>query len=232
MTNTAKKARPVAGAAKSVAAKAAKPSGSAAKSPARKASKAAAKELPAPYAGPDGRERTIMKNRRIGSKEGRGGDALSQMNGSPDTDDPIYWASVFRMIAANFRRSAEAVLPNLECRDDGSPAKLTALPFYFLVSHAIELFLKSALLKRGYVPADLRRFDNRHNLKALLELLKKKGLPVSTEATSIIEGLSSQHSNHLLRYHFLINPFMPPPDSLWPILDELLMLTRTSTHGR
>ncbi len=154
------------------------------------------------------------------------------VNVSPNTDDSIYWASVYRLTAVNFRLSAEALLPNLELRDDGSPAKLTAIPFYFLVSHSIELFLKSALLKRGYVPANLKRLDNRHNLKALLELLKKKGLPVSAEATSIIEGLSSQHAEHLLRYHLLINPFMPPPARLWPVLDELLLVTRISTHGQ
>lgn len=154
------------------------------------------------------------------------------MDVTPDTDDPICWASVYRMTAVNFRLSAEALLPTLELRDDGSSAKLTAIPFYFLVSQALELFLKSALLKRGYVPADLKRFGNRHNLKALLELLKKKGLPVSAEATSIIEGLSPQHAHHVLRYHFLINPFMPAPARLWPVLDELLLLTRLSTHGR
>ncbi len=154
------------------------------------------------------------------------------MKVSPDTDDPIYWASVYRLTAVNFRLSAEVLAPNLELRDDGSPAKLTAIPFYFLVSHAIELFLKSALLKRGYAPADLKRLESRHNLRALLELLKKKGLPVSTEAASIIEGLSPQHGRHLLRYHLLINPFMPPPTVLWPVLDELLLLTRISTHGR
>jgi hypothetical protein len=154
------------------------------------------------------------------------------MDVEPKTDDPIYWASVYRMTAVNFRMSAEAILPSLELRDDGSPAKLTAIPFYFLVSQAIELFLKSALLKRGYVPADLKRLDSRHNLKALLNLLKKKRLPVSPEATRIIEGLSPQHACHLLRYHLLINPFMPPSVSLWPVLDELLLLTRISTHGR
>src|SRR5262249_34308048 len=115
-----------------------------------------------------------------------GGSLNRHMKISSQTEDPIYWASVYRTTAVNFRLSAEALHPGLELRDDGSPAKLTAIPFYFLVSHAIELFLKSALLKRGYVPADLRRLDNRHNLRALLELLKKKGLPVSAEATSII----------------------------------------------
>ena len=60
------------------------------------------------------------------------------MKVSPDTNDPIYWAAVYRLTAVNFRLSAEALAPNLELRDDGSPAKITAIPFYFLVSHAIE----------------------------------------------------------------------------------------------
>lgn len=154
------------------------------------------------------------------------------MDVSPKTGDPIYWASVYRMTAVNFRMSAEALLSSLQLREDGSPAKLTAIPFYFLVSHAFELFLKAALLKRGYVPADLKRFDNRHNLSALLELLKKRSLPISAEATNIINGLSPQHEHHLLRYHFLVNPFMPAPASIWPVLDELLLLTRISTHGQ
>jgi hypothetical protein len=54
----------------------------------------------------------------------------------------------------------------------------------------------------------------------------------SVEAVSIVEGLSLQHGHHLLRYDFLTNPFMPPPKGLWPVLDEFLLLTRISTHGR
>ena len=155
-----------------------------------------------------------------------------QQSENTDTDDPIYWASIYRTAAVNFRLSAQSLLSTLELKADGTPAKLTAIPFFFLVSHTIELFLKSALLKRGYVPSDLRKFDRRHNLQALLELLARMNLPVSLETTKIVRGFSEQHERHLLRYHLLTNPFMPAPATLWPMLDELLMLTRIATHGR
>jgi len=154
------------------------------------------------------------------------------MKVQPDIDDPIYWASVYRMTAVNFRLSAEKLAPTIELREDGTPAKLTAVPFYYLISHSIELLLKSALLKRGFIPSDLKRFETRHNLGALLALLMKKGLPVSEESKALIEGLSAQHQGHLLRFHFLTNPFMPKPTLLWSTLDELLLLTKISTHGR
>lgn len=56
---------------------------------------------------------------------------MSELN----EDEAIYWASTYRVAAVNFRSSAEALLPSLELRDDGSPAKVAAIPFYFLVSH-------------------------------------------------------------------------------------------------
>ena len=106
------------------------------------------------------------------------------MNVLPETKDPIYWASVYRFTAANFWESAKKLLPTLELRDDGTPANLAAIPLYFLVSHAVELLLKSALLKRGYVPSDLRKFDTRHNLHALMLLIEKKNLPISLGSRS------------------------------------------------
>jgi len=90
------------------------------------------------------------------------------MEVNPNTNDPTYWAFNYRLIAVNFRQSAEQLLPTLDRDDEGTPTKLTAVPYYFLVSHAIELFLKSALLKRGYKPKDLKKFQVRHNLAELL----------------------------------------------------------------
>jgi len=110
------------------------------------------------------------------------------------------------------------------------------LPYYFLISHAAELFLKSALLKRGWEETELRKFDYRHNLDTLLREIQNLDLIVTVDAARLINGLHSQHANHALRYTaFLDNgqkTYMPPPDLVNKTLEELLMLTRISTHGK
>src|SRR3954471_7282987 len=78
-------------------------------------------------------------------------------------------AVAYRLNAVNFRMSAERLMEGLDTDDLGRPTKLTAVPLYFLASHAAELFLKAALLKRGFDKAALKKFDYRHNLAALLE---------------------------------------------------------------
>jgi hypothetical protein len=64
--------------------------------------------------------------------------------------DSIYMESIYRLTGMNFWQSAKQLSEKIEVDDRGVPTKLTALPFYFLVSHATELLLKSALLKRGF----------------------------------------------------------------------------------
>jgi hypothetical protein len=149
--------------------------------------------------------------------------------------DPVYLASVYRLTAVNFWESAKLLGASLETKCDGTPAKVTAIPFYFLVSHAAELLLKSALLKRGFPEGDLKKFDYRHNLDSLLERLQEKGVSVSPDTVSLIKGLHSQHQNHALRYTALVDDgqksYMPPPALVFSMLEELLLLTRISTQG-
>jgi hypothetical protein len=142
----------------------------------------------------------------------------------------IYLASVYRLHAVNFRLSAETLSHTMEVKSDGSPAKLTAIPFYFLISHATELLLKSALLKRGFGEADLKKFDYRHNLSGLLGALRDKAVFITADTIRLIDGLHAQHLNHALRYSVLVDngqkTFLPPPPILFAMLDELLLLTR------
>lgn len=147
--------------------------------------------------------------------------------------DNIYLASIYRLTAVSFWESARILSSSIELKNDGTPAKGTViLPFYFLIPHTTELLLKSALLKRGFQERDLRKYDYRHNLDALLKELQAQGVSVSPETVNLINGLHSQHQNHALRYTALVDDgqktYMPPPYLVFSMLDELLLLTRTS----
>jgi hypothetical protein len=149
--------------------------------------------------------------------------------------EPAYLASIYRLTAVNFWESAKVVAASPEVMGDGSSPKLTAIPFYFLVSHAAELFLKSALLKRGFQEGDLKKFDYRHNLGALLEELLGRRVSVTADTAQLIRGLHAQHAHHALRYTALVDDgqptYMPPPRLVFSMLEELLLLTRISTQG-
>jgi hypothetical protein len=67
----------------------------------------------------------------------------------------------------------------------------------------MELFLKSALLKRGVDETKLRAYNYRHNLAALLAEVCEMGVPVTQNTVSFVQGLSKQHETHQLRYSVL-----------------------------
>jgi hypothetical protein len=149
--------------------------------------------------------------------------------------DNIPLAFAYYVNGANFRASAEKLVEDLELDSKGCPTRMTAVPLYFLASHAAELFLKAALLKRNFPEADLKKLDYRHNLAKLLQEVQSKGVPVSSETVALVNGLSEQHKTHQLRYTILVDDGMktywPPLTLVFQALDELLLLTRISTHG-
>jgi hypothetical protein len=148
--------------------------------------------------------------------------------------DATYMASIYRIEAVNFWESAKTLSGAFETPEDASPASISALPFYFLISHATELLLKAALLKRGLTEADLKRHEYRHSLIALLEELQRKGVSVTPETVRVVTGFHPQHESHALRYTALVDDgkktYMPPPSLVFAMLDELLLLTRISTQ--
>ena len=150
-------------------------------------------------------------------------------------NNSVYLATVYRLTAVNFRLAAENLAATMETKGDGTPAKVTAIPFYFLASHAAELFLKSALLKRGFEESDLKQYDYRHNLNALLAAVQSKGVSVSQDTITLINGLHRQHQTHALRYTALVDDnqatYMPPASLVFRMLDELLLLTKLSSQG-
>jgi hypothetical protein len=149
--------------------------------------------------------------------------------------DNIPLAVAYRLTGVAFSMSARQLKKSLKLDGDGRPTKLTAIPLYFLASHAAELFLKAALLKRDFDESDLKKYDYRHNLSSLLSELQNKGIFVTDETVTTINGLSEQHKNHALRYTILVDDgaktYWPSLVLIFSMLDELLLLTRISTQG-
>lgn len=149
--------------------------------------------------------------------------------------DSTYMASTFRLEAVAFQDSARRLRESFEAEGKALKGNRTALPFYFLISHASELLLKAALFKRGFSEDDLKKYGTRHSLSVLLAELQRIGLSFSSETVELLSGLSAQHANHALRYTaFLDNGqkiYMPPPIACFDMLAELLLLTRISTQG-
>lgn len=133
----------------------------------------------------------------------------------------------------NFWEGAKIIDKQLEKNNDGTPKKLTAIPYYFLVSHSVELFLKSALVKRGFDERELKKYG--HNLKKLLEALQKKDVNVTKTTINVIHSLHIQHLKQEIRYHRMFGDSKIswiPTDLIHKALEELHLLIRISTQGR
>jgi hypothetical protein len=78
--------------------------------------------------------------------------------------------------------------------------EVTELPFYWNLSHAVELILKSCALKAG--ATDLKSPAVRHNLRVLFDRAKAAGYtPEPPGIERVIDSLNTLHdSPYLLRY--------------------------------
>lgn len=146
--------------------------------------------------------------------------------------DPTYLASIYRLEATIFRQSAEVLAAAFPTPITERPGSRGALPFYYLVSHAAELLLKAALLKRECSESDLKSLRLRHSLANLLAEVEARGVGITSSCATLICDLSPQHEHHALRYTALVDDgkptVMPPPKLVFDALDELLLCTRLS----
>lgn len=117
--------------------------------------------------------------------------------------DSTYLASIYQLTAVNFQMSAKILHDEFNYRNESTVRNRRAIPFYYLLSHACELLLKCALIKRGVDEAKLKNPKLRHNLCNLLAELEKNEVAVSSESKEILKFLNEQHSSHSLRYKAL-----------------------------
>jgi hypothetical protein len=150
--------------------------------------------------------------------------------------EDIGLASVYRLTATNYRSSAVMLAEAYQRRGEVICRNIRTIPFYYLMSHAIELLLKCALLKRGFGADELRRYPLGHDLRGLLEKLDGLGIQLSDSAAGVIRAIGPQHLRHGLRYTALLDDgqatYTPEPAVLFDVYDELLLGGRISAHGR
>lgn len=108
---------------------------------------------------------------------------------------------------------------------------IKTLPFYYLVSHACELLLKCALLKRDIPFSKLKDKNTRHSLLKLLTELENMDISISDSSKEIIKKLNAQHETHALRYDGLVMKenaqkllYTSNPLAIFEMLDEVLLL--------
>lgn len=144
--------------------------------------------------------------------------------------DTTELASIYRLTATIYRMGAVVLSDDFERKGEVVARNRRAIPFYYLVSHSIELFLKCALLKRGHSPKELKKHPVGHGLDGLLDKLQELDVPVSEKANRLIRALSPQHKKHAFRYTALLDDgdmvFTPEPSDLFAVLDELLLIGR------
>lgn len=153
---------------------------------------------------------------------------------SNNASDVIALVSAYRLTACVYSENAKLLQKSYDASGTQVEGNRITIPFYYLVSHSAELLLKCALLKRGLTRRDLMQPGMRHSLKSLLAELTSFGVPVSNSSISLLNSLEGQHERHDLRYNFLMEGksiYTPDPNDCFSCLEELLMLTRISTHG-
>lgn len=144
-----------------------------------------------------------------------------------EIEDNTYLASIYRMTATYYQMSAKVLHEKFKCENESVVGNWKATPFYYLLSHACELLLKCALLKRGIDENELKIMHLRHNLCNLLAKLEENDIFISEESKKIIDFLNHNHKSHLLRYKALIEgAYTPDPELIFKTLDELLLCTR------
>jgi hypothetical protein len=95
-----------------------------------------------------------------------------------------------------------------------------AVPLYYLVSHAAELYLKALVVSHGLQI----QWEHNHDLVGLLGELESIGVKVTTASRKVLEELSPEHKGHSLRYDaFFLGKggFQSNEKQLFTMLEEL-----------
>ena len=104
--------------------------------------------------------------------------------------------------------------------DETHPTYSDTGSLYFILGHAIELYLKTLLIIEGNDSAVLKKIG--HNLEKAIASLKSNEL--TDTCRHVIDAFSEQHANLVYRYPEHPQNTIPIPEVLFEVADELKSL--------
>ena len=131
------------------------------------------------------------------------------------------------ILALNYLERAEEFMQAFRNLQADPPP---AWPRYFLLTHAVELALRTYLIQTGVPDGKLRGPPLRHNLKQLLIDSVNAGLPVRPAARREIELLDEAHRRFWHRYPREVTKPVFVIDYFEAHGTELLQAVRRSLH--
>ena len=129
-----------------------------------------------------------------------GKELIKSANEAVAMSDSYEMSNYYRLTATVFWESAKVLNADFVAKGKPLSGNIFSVPFYHLVSHAAELLLKRAILKRNGSVKSLKKHPVHHSLNLLLKELQELSIPVSDKSASLIGVFSEQHETHVLRY--------------------------------
>jgi hypothetical protein len=113
-----------------------------------------------------------------------GKELIESANEAIAMSDSYEMSNYYRLTATVFWESAKVLNADFVAKGKPLSGNIFSVPFYHLVSHAAELLLKCAILKRNGSVKSLKKLPVRHSLSLLLKELQKSNIPITEKTVS------------------------------------------------
>lgn len=115
-----------------------------------------------------------------------GKELIKSANEAVAMSDSYEMSNYYRLTATVFWESAKVLNADFVAKGKPLSGNIFSVPFCHLVSHAAELLLKRAILKRNGSVKSLKKHPVRHSLNLSLKELQELSIPVSDKSASLI----------------------------------------------
>jgi hypothetical protein len=127
---------------------------------------------------------------------------------------PLYAHDLFTR-AEQYREAAQLI------EDHGAGSSSLLFPTYFVLSHALELYLKAFLVSRGLTKGEIKRKEIRHSVFGLFQRCEQLDLPHIENLGHVAQQFEAMNNNFDFRYPTGYQLHLPTVEMCLPVVSEL-----------